>query len=372
MPKRTIDAPVLTDRALNRATLMRQGLLERQKMSVVAMLEQLIGLQGQVHNAPYVGLWSRLTAFAIPDLEVLLKDRRAVRATLMRCTLHVVTAADFLAIRPLIDPIALRGFKTNHLKLLKGADVDEVRAASRVLLDVETLSPAALGARLRERWPETEAVPLSMAARFLEPVVHVPPAGLFGATRAPELTSARRWLGRDPDGSLSLDALVLRYLRAFGPASGHDFGSWSGLAGGPAAMERLRPQLLSFVGEDGRELFDLPEAPRPGPDIEAPVRFLPDYDNVVVGYDDRSRMLRTEHFKGLSMANGMRPGFTVDGFVRGTWKLTIGKGKAGIAVQWFERLTSQNRAELTREARALLTTLAPDTTHDISFEAFVM
>jgi hypothetical protein len=372
MPKRTIDAPVLTDRALNRATLMRQGLLERQAVGVPAMLTHLIGLQGQVHNAPYVGLWSRLTAFAIPDLEVLLKDRRAVRATLMRCTLHVVTAADFLAIRPLIDPIALRGFKTNHLKLLKGADVDEVRAASRVLLDVETLSPAALGARLRERWPETEAVPLSMAARFLEPVVHVPPAGLFGATRAPELTSARRWLGRDPDGSLSLDALVLRYLRAFGPASGHDFGSWSGLAGGPAAMERLRPQLLSFVGEDGRELFDLPEAPRPGPDIEAPVRLLPDYDNVVVGYDDRSRMLRPEHFKGLSMANGMRPGFTVDGFVRGTWKLKIGKDQASIAFFWFDKLTSKARAELTREARALLTTLAPDTTHDISFEAFVM
>ena len=370
MPKKTIDAPLLTDRALNRATLMRQGLLTRQPVSVMAMLEQLIGLQGQVHKAPYVGLWSRLTSFAIPDLEVLLKDRRAVRATVMRCTLHVVTAEDFLAIRPLIDPIAWRGFKTNHLKPLKGADVDEVRAASRALLDVETLSPAALGARLQERWPETEAVPLSMAARFLEPVVHVPPAGLFGATRAPELTSARRWLGRDPDLSLSLDALVLRYLRAFGPASGHDFGAWSGLTGGPAAMERLRPQLLSFVGEDGRELFDLPEAPRPGPDIEAPVRLLPDYDNVVVGYDDRSRMLRPEHFKGLSMANGMRPGFTVDGFVRGTWKLKIGKDGASIAFFWFDRVTSKARAELTREARALLKTLAPDATHDISFEAF--
>jgi hypothetical protein len=288
MPKKTIDAPVLTDRALNRATLMRQGLLARQKMSVVAMLEHLIGLQGQVHKAPYVGLSSRLTKFAIPDLEELLENRRAVRATLMRCTLHVVTADDFLAIRSLIDSIALRGFRTNHLKPLKGADIDEVRAASRALLDVETLSPAALGARLRERWPDSEAVPLSMAARVLEPVVHVPPAGLFGATGAPELTSAKRWLGRNPDISPSLDALVLRYLKAFGPASGNDFGAWSGLSGGPAAMERLRPQLLSFAAEDGRELFDLPEAPRPGPDIEAPVRLLPDYDNVVVGYDDRS------------------------------------------------------------------------------------
>lgn len=370
MPRKSIDAPLLTDRALNRATLMRQGLLQRQPMSAMAMLEHLIGLQGQVHNAPYVGLWSRLTSFSIPDLETLLKDRRAVRVTLMRCTLHVATAEDFLAIRSLIDPIALRGFKTNHLKPLNGADVDEVRAASRVLLDSETLTPAALGARLRERWPESEAVPLSMAARFLEPVVHVPPAGLFGATRAPELASAKRWLGRNPDAAPNLDALVLRYLKAFGPASGNDFGTWSGLSGGPAAMERLRGQLVSFVGEDGRELFDLPDGPRPGPDIEAPVRLLPDYDNVVVGYDNRRRMLRPEHFKGLSMVNGMRPGFTVDGFVRGTWKLGIGKGTAGIAFFWFDKLNGRQQAELRREGRSLLKAFAPEAEHDISFGAF--
>jgi hypothetical protein len=209
-----------------------------------------------------------------------------------------------------------------------------------------------------------------MAARFLEPVVHVPPAGLFGATRAPELTSARRWLGRNPDASPNLDVLVLRYLRAFGPASGNDFGAWSGLSGGPAAMERLRGQLVSFVGEDGRELFDLPDAPRPGPDVVAPVRLLPDYDNVVVGYDNRSRMLRPEHFKGLSMANGMRPGFTVDGFVRGTWKLAIGKEAAGIAFLWFDKLNRREQAELTREGQALLSAFAPEAEPNVSFEAF--
>ena len=370
MARRTIDAPLLSDRALNRATLMRQGLLERQAVSVEAMLETLIGLQGQVHKAPYIGLWSRLQHFAIEDLEALLKDRRAVRATMMRCTLHVATAADFLAIRPLIDPLAMRGFRANHLKPLLGADLEEVRAASRVLLDAETLSPAALGTRLKQRWPDGDAIALSMPARFLEPVVHVPPAGLWGATRGPELTSAKRWLGAAPGNPMRFDDLVLRYLGAFGPASGNDFGTWSGLTGGPAAMERLRGKLVCFIGEDGRELFDLPDAPRPGEEVEAPVRLLPDYDNVVVGYADRSRMLRREHIKGLWMANGMRPGFTVDGFVRGTWRLTIGKDTAGIAFLWFEGLRQRDQSELRREGKALLKAFAPGLVPEISFMEF--
>jgi hypothetical protein len=368
MGKANGNLPVLSDRALNRATLARQGLLERQAVSVPQMLTHLLGLQGQVHKAPYIGLWSRLAAFDIADLETLLQERKVVRATMMRCTLHVATAKDFLAIRPLIDPLAMRGFRTNHLKPLGGADLDAIRAASRDLLDNATLSPAQLGARLKERWPELDPIALSMPARFLESVVHVPPAGLWGATKAPELTSAMRWLGEPATDVIGFDTLVLRYLRAFGPASGNDFGAWSGLTGGPAAMERLRPQLVSFAGEDGRELFDLPEAPRPDEASEAPVRLLPEYDNIVVGYADRRRMLQPEHFKGLSLANGMRPGFTVDGFVRGTWKLAITAESATIRFLRFETLLRKDEAALAQEAEALLAGFAPGRKREISFE----
>jgi hypothetical protein len=359
----------ISERALNRATLARQGLLGRQPIDAETMLRRLIGLQGQVHNAPYVGLWSRLAAFTVADLEALLLDRRAVRATVMRSTLHVLLADDFLAIRPLIEPVALRGFRTNHLKPLGGADVDDIRGASRALLDAEALTPQALGRRLRAHWPEVDPIALSMPARFFEPVVHVPPAGHWGATRAPELTSARRWLGRNPGPPIGLDALVLRYLAAFGPASGNDFNAWSGLSGGAAAMARLREQLVALTGPDGRELFDLPEAPRPAEDTPAPVRFLPDYDNVIVGYAERSRMMSPAAAKGLWRANGLRPAFTVDGMVRGSWKLTAGR-VARLEVTWFEPLGTRAEAALRREGRALLEGLLPGRPAEIVIKPF--
>jgi hypothetical protein len=370
MPSRSSAAPSISQRALNRATLARQGLLARQPVGAAEMLHHLVGMQAQVHNAPYVGLWSRLTGFRAADLETLLLERKAVRATLMRVTLHLALADDFLAIRPLIDPLAWRGFRTNHLKPLRGADVDEIRAASRRLLDSETLAPVALGERLAVAWPDVGATALSMPARFLEPVVHVPPAGLWGATRPPELTSAQRWLGRSPGPPIDPEALMLRYLAAFGPATGKDFGAWSGLSGGPALLERLRSRLVSFTAEDGRELFDLPDAPRPDEDVAAPVRLLPDYDNVLLGYADRSRVMSAAAFKGLWRANGLRPAFMLDGMVRGAWKLSSGDGNAAIRLSSFAPLQRRERAELEAEAEALLAALLPGRRPEIAFEAF--
>ena len=369
MPRKTASLPPISRRALNRATLERQGLLQRQPRSATDMLRHLIGLQGQVQNAPHIGLWSRLVGFRTDDLDALLRERRAVRATLMRVTLHVVLAEDFLAIRPLIDPIALRGFRTNHLAPLGTADVDEIRARSRQLLDAGSLTPADLGKKLGERWPDIGAIELSMPARFIEPVVHVPPAGCWGATGAPKLTSAEHWLGRGPAVPVGIDALALRYLAAFGPATGKDFGAWSGLSGGPAAFERLRGQLVTFQGPDGRELFDLPDAPRPDEDVAAPVRLLPDYDNVIAGYADRSRILSPEAYRGLWRANGLRPAFTVDGEIRGSWKFTVGKEKAAAAFAAFTPLSARERDDIEVEAAAMMRDLTPGLAAEISFAA---
>jgi len=366
MTRRT-DAPPISDLELNRATLARQGLLERQRMSAAAMLTHLIGMQGQIHNAPYVGLWSRLVDFRAGELETLLKEKQAVRATMMRVTLHVATTEDFLAIRPLVDGIARRGLRANHVKPLKGADPDAVHLAGRKLVDKEALAPAEIGKRLADRWPEVKPIDLTMPVRFLEPLVHVPPAGLFGATGAPKLTTAKRWLGRSPAAPIDLDALMLRYLKAFGPASGNDFNTWSGLTGGGAILERLRPQLVTFTDSTGRALFDLPDAPRPGGEVEAPVRLLPDYDNVILGYADRRRILSPEAFADLWQGNGLKPAFTVDGFVRGSWKLTIGPATATVRFTPFEKLRRRDEAALQREAKALLAALAPGRTAEISF-----
>lgn len=370
MPRRPPDVPRISDRALNRATLMRQGLLARELVPVETMLRRLIGLQGQVQNAPYIGLWARIAGFIAGDLESLLLERRAVRATLMRSTLHVALAEDFLALRPLIEPVTLRIFRGSHVAPLKGADLEAVRAASRVLLDGAALRPKALGEELRAQWPEVDPIALSMPARFLEPVVHVPPAGLWGATGAPELTSARRWLGREPGPPMAIEALARRYLAAFGPATGSDFNAWSGLTGGSAVLDRLRPQLVSFVAEDGRELFDLPQAPRPPEETPAPVRLLPDYDNVIFGYADRTRMLTSASAKLLWRNNGVRPAFLVDGLVRGCWRLTSTAKTATLDLRWFEPLRRRDEAELRREGTAMLKALFPGHTPSISFAAF--
>jgi hypothetical protein len=370
MARRPLDAPSISDRALNRATLMRQGLLAREAVSVEAMLHRLIGMQGQVQNAPYIGLWTRLEGFVAADLEALLKDRRAVRATIMRSTLHVALAEDFLAVRPLIDPVTLRTFRGNHVAPLKGADIDAVRKASRVLLDAGALRPRALGEQLQARWPEVDPIALSMPARFLEPVVHVPPAGLWGATGMPELTSARRWLGREPGEPIGLEALMLRYLAGFGPASGSDFNAWSGLTGGSAVLERLRPRLVSFAAADGREVFDLPDAPRPPEDTPAPVRLLPDYDNVVFGYAERGRILSPESARGLWRNNGQRPAFLVDGSVRGCWRLTSTAKTARLELSWFTPLRRRDEADLRREGMAMLKALLPGRAAEIGIAAF--
>lgn len=363
-------APAISDRALNRAALARQGLLARQPGGVEPMLRHLVGLQGQVHNAPYIALWSRLEAFAPADLEALLLDRRAVRAPLLRVTLHVAMAEDFLAIRPMLQAVALRAFRTNHLKHLKGADLEAVRAASRDLLAHEALTPQALGRLLGQRWPDVGPIDLSMPARFLEPVVHVPPAGLWGATGAPALTMAGHWLGRDPVEPLPLDELVLRYLRALGPATGTDFNTWSGLTGGGAAMERLRPRLVSFTGADGRELFDLPDAPRPDEHVSAPARLLADYDNMLVGHADRRRVLSPAHYGGLWRANGLRPAFTVDGMVRGSWKLTTQREAARLDFICFEPLSAREAAELEGEGEAMIAALLPGRRAEIVLSSF--
>ena len=342
---------MLGRRALNRATLARQLLLRRDERDAFAAVDHLAGLQAQEPQEPHVGLWSRLAGFRPAELDGLLESRRVVRTQLMRRTLHLVTAEDALAWRHRHQAMLRQRLLGVYRAELAGIDLDELAAAGRALLaDSRPRAQGEIGRALAQRWDAPARV-LGEAVVVLVPVVQLPPRGLWGERAGVANLPLAEWLGRpvadapmgtDPAG----EQLVLRYLAAFGPAASADLRAWCGLAGLPAAVAAVRDRLVSFRDERGRELLDLPDAPRPDPDVPAPVRFLPAFDNAILGYADRSRIVDDEH-RGLSVA-GQRA-LLVDGRVAGTWTAEGGT----VAVSALRRLSAAERAEIAEEGREL-------------------
>jgi hypothetical protein len=327
-------------RALNRALLERQGLVERWRTTAADALERLVGMQAQVPQAPYAGLWSRIEGFDPHELSGLIERGEAVRGTLMRCTLHLVTARDFMRIRPAIQSVCERGLYRGSPfgRRLEGVDMPAVLGAGHSLLAARPLTAAELGRELSSRFPDADTEALAMAVRYLEPLVHVPPRGLW--KRGGQARLAPFPVG----GEQPPDELVLRYLRAFGPASTADVRAWSGLAGVAEVIERLRPRLRAVDG-----LWDVPDGPLPDADAPVPPRFLPEYDNVLVAYEDRSRIVPDAHRDTVVTSLG-RPMLLVDGFVRGFWKV----GDGGLEIELLDSIAKRDAAAVTREGEALL------------------
>ena len=347
---------VLTIRQLNRATLARQLLLERAALPAADAIERLVGMQAQVPMDPYVGLWTRLKSFDPVELSDLLTSRNAVRASLMRATIHLVTARDMRTLRPLMEPVIQRMFWTGSPfgRAIKGVDTDALVAMVRVLIEERPRTRAELRPLLAERWPDHDSDALS-AIGYLLPVVQVPPRGVWGQSGQATWTTAESWLDRPLDPEPSIDDLVMRYLAGYGPAAVMDIQAWCGLTKLKEVVERLRPGLREYRDESGRELFDVPDAPLPDADMPAPVRFLPEYDNSLLGYKDRTRMIGTEARRRLdSDILGNFSTFLVDGFVAGRWKLAHERGdgtdhhRAGRAVVGVGPSGSDRRGEPAR------------------------
>jgi hypothetical protein len=335
-------------RALNRALLARQHLLERSSLPAAAMLGHLVGMQAQAPLAPYVGLWTRLARFRPGELAALVTGRQAVRGLLMRGTVHLVLAEDARVLRPLVQRVVAGGYTGHFGRRVGDADLGAVARFGRRLLDERPRTRRQLQDALATRWPEHDAEALSYAVGYLVPTAQVTPRGVWGSTGPATLTTLEGWLGCPlADGPSPAD-VVRRYLRAFGPASVADVQAWSGLT---KLREIVEPMGLRTVrAESGEVLYDVEDGVLPDPETPAPARFLPEYDNVLLAHADRARVLPPGRRVPLPPGNGASRGTVlVDGFYRADWRLHA----RGLEVTAHDRLTAGERAEIETEAGRL-------------------
>jgi hypothetical protein len=343
----------LTDRQLNRATLARQWLLERADVRIPDAIAFLLGLQAQTSNGPYQGLWNRLKGFRQEDLTGLIKDKSLLRATTMRTTLHLHTAADMRRLRPVMQTVLDRTWTTTFRRRVAMADPDAVHKRGIELLDEAPLTSGALGKRLAETWPDAEPLALAQLLHCRETLIQIPPTRVWGHGGPPLLSRIENWTGESLSDPIAPPDLVRRYLAAYGPASVTDMQSWSGLTKLAPAFEALKGELVEFTGTDGRTLYDLPDGPRPDPEIPAPVRFLPEYDNVWLGLADRYRIQPQLAKDRMVLVNGYIAAYTVDGFIAGNWTMNRQKDLLTITILPFRQLSGAEAAEVDAEARAV-------------------
>jgi hypothetical protein len=332
----------LTLRDLNRATLARQLLLERRRLPVVRTLERLAGLQAQWAPAPYIGLWARLEEFRRESLERALLREQAVRAVLMRGTVHLVSRRDYgvfgsaVDVAPWVSPASAQLADRVHDSLLEFGREPRTRA--------EVLS----WLRDTHDIDHDGGAGFWYALRTVGRLTHAPASGTW---KQPPETRYVLIDHEQVDPLPARESLVRRYLGAFGPATRADIAEWSGLRvrDFEPALAALEP-LRRFRDERGRELLDLPRAPLPPGDSRAPVRFLPRYDNLVLSHADRTRVVADEHRRTVIHGGGMvEATFLVDGFVAGLWRVDRGR----VRIEPFAPLPRVWRREVEDEAGRL-------------------
>lgn len=351
---------VVNQRALNRALLARQLLLAREQLTPIEAIERLAGLQAQVPRPPFVGLWTRLADFDRAQLTSRLHDRSIVRATMMRGTIHLMSAADYLAFRPVLHAALVSVPESMFRRQLAGHDLATIVATGREFFERPNTFDA-LRKNFAERRPELDARAPAYLVRMHVPLVQKPTEDAWGYPASADFALADDWLGAPVSiAPAAPHELVRRYLAAFGPATPADAQAWSGLGALRSVFEDLRPGLVTMRDERKRELFDIPGAPRPGADAPAPVRFLPEYDNILLGHKDRSRIIDDAHRSIISTANlQIRATFLVDGRVAGTWRVEKARKSATLVLEPFGKTTKKTRAALEDEGEELLRFIEP-------------
>jgi Winged helix DNA-binding domain len=375
-----MSAERLGRRALNRALLARQGLLDRLELPLVEAVEAVGALQAQQWQALPVALWSRVRGFAPDDLYAALDRGELVAGTLLRATLHLVSARehpDYAAVvaeagsddwrrtaaEPTADVAELRERLLDHARQPRSGEELAAFVEDWLATRPGAIDPQELEHQRKYKWRPF----LRWSA-----LVRAPADGRWG-TKAPAALRAGP-AGSPADGA-ALDAVIRRHLRAFGPAAAEDVASWIGWRAPPvrAALERLAPDLGPFQDEDGRALYDLPDAPRPDPEAPAAPRLLAAFDSVLLAYASgrRARILPDAHRDAVyERANlRIRPTFLVDGLVAGTWSTDVRRRRATLTLRPLERLGRAERAALADEAERLVRAVQPAATaHAVAFE----
>lgn len=332
-------------------------------MPLLDAIGQVAGLQAQSPTDPFIGLWSRLDDFDPLEVSAALEQREVVRAQLMRATIHMVTSADYPYVAGATASVLERVFRsTSFARNTAGVDRDELLSTGRGLLEAHPRTRAELARDLAGRWPDVDGASLAQAVTYLLPLVQVPPRGMWQRKGQARWALARTWLGVDPVHEAAPDDLILSYLGAFGPAAVADARTWSNLGGLAEVFDRLRPRLVTFRDEEGRELFDVADAPRPDPDTPAPVRFLPEFDNVLLSHADRRRVIA-----GIT-PTGWLGNLLVDGFFAGHWKRREERARILIEVGVTPRLPKGALGDVEAEASRLARFLAPGAEHDVAVQ----
>ncbi len=350
----------LTLRDLNRATLARQMLFSREKITIPRAIERLVAMQAQVARPPFVGLFARVAGFRREALAKLLVDREVVRATSLRGTIHVMTARDFAGLYGSLAPAIERGMKQILKARLDGLDVDAwVGRAARFFAEPRTFD--AYRKLLAKEAEGLDVRAIAYAARCRLPLVQVPTKDAWCFPASADFTVAASWLGAKIDTKKDdPKELVRRYLAAFGPAGPADAQTWSGRDGLKAIFESMRDELVVLRDAKKKELFDLPSAPRPGADVDAPARLLPEFDNLVLSHADRARFVPPAHKKRVFLpALRVAATFLVDGFVAGTWRVDREKASATLVLSPFEKLAKAAAVALEEEASLTLSFVEP-------------
>jgi hypothetical protein len=356
--------PVLSRRDLNRAALARQMLLERYDLTVTQALHRLLAMQGQLARAPFVGLWARTRDFTPNTLREAIQRRQVVRATMLRGTLHLMLAEDVLAFRT-----ALRSETEMTLpggKRWTASDLEPSLAMAR-----EHFRRPASFESLRERIDAAgldEVRLRAYSARLLLPLVQASSHAPYCFDAGGEFVLAEAWLGSDVTAQPAPQELVRRYLAAWGPSTPADFAAWSGIKGVAGWFDSLGEDVVLLKDERARTLYDLRDAPRPDANTPAPPRLLPEFDGVMLGWQDRTRMISADDAKLIANRNLQIPAVVLlDGFVGGTWRLERKRKTATVSVRTFRPVSNTDKRALEEEAFSLVRTFEPDATSEVSF-----